>query len=132
MPGRLKIYDGNQFIEVNDLPQKGTTSFTTATVFNSGGSQESSEAFNNRSWVRKLKVTPGDGSVNSFVIEFFSDTTFGSDKLEYQATASGTFIDNAGWFHEDEENNEELHLKLTNNSLASSTFTVELTAEVFA
>ncbi len=132
MPGRLKIYDGNQFVEVNDLPQKGTKSFTTTAVLNSGGASQFNEGFNNRSWVRKLKVTPTDGSVNSFVVEFFSDSTFGSDKLEYQATASGTFIDNAGWFHEDEGNSEELHLKLTNNSVATSTFSVELTAEVFA
>jgi acyl-CoA thioesterase len=132
MSGRLKIYDGNNFVEVNDLPQKGTKSFTTTAIANSGGASQINESFNNRSWVRKLKVTPTDGAVNSFVIEFFSSSTFTSAKLEYKATASGTFIDNAGWFHEDEDNSEELHIKLTNNSLTTSTFTVELTAEVFA
>jgi len=132
MPGRLKIYDGNNFVEIGTLSEKGTKSFTSTSVAKEGGAIQTSESFNNRSWVRKLKVTPTDGSVNSFVIEFFSDSSFGSDKLEYQATASGTFVDNAGWFHEDEDNSEELHLKLTNNSLVSSTFTLELTAEVFA
>jgi acyl-CoA thioesterase len=132
MPGRLKIYDGTQFIEINDLPQKGTNSFTTLSVNPTGGTNQTTEPFNNRSWVRKLKVTPTDGSVNSFVIELFSDSSFSDPKLEYQATASGTYIDNAGWFHEDEENTEQLYLKLTNNSLAGSTFTIELTAEVFA
>jgi len=132
MAGRLKIYDGTQFIEVTDLPQKGTKSFTTIAISDSGGTIQISESFNNRSWVRKLKVTPTDGSVDSYVIEFFADTSFGSDKLEYSATGTGTFIDNAGWFHEDEENGEQLHFKLTNNSLVTSTFTVELTAEVFA
>lgn len=130
--GRLKLYDGTQFVEISNLPQKETTSFTSTAVADSGGVNQSNEAFNNRSWVRKLKVTPTDGSVDSFVIEFFSDSTFSEAKLEYQATASGTFVDNAGWFHEDEESAEELHLKLTNNSLATSTFTIELTAEVFA
>ena len=130
--GRLKLYDGTQFVEISNLPQKETKSFTTTAIGDSGGSNQSNETFNNRSWVRKLKVTPTDGSVNSFLIEFFSDSTFSAAKLEYQATASGTFIDNAGWFHEDEESAEELHLKLTNNSLATSTFTIELTAEVFA
>ncbi len=130
--GRLKLYDGTKFVEISNLPQKETTSFTTTAIADSGGAQQSNEAFNNRSWVRKLKVTPTDGSVDSFVIEFFSDSTFVASKLEYQATASGTFIDNAGWFHEDEDNSEELHLKVTNNSLSASTFTVELTAEVFA
>ena len=132
MIGRLKIYDGTQFIEITNLPQKQTTSFTTATVAGTGDVDSSSEPFNNRSWVRKLKITPTEGAVDSFIISFFSSASFDADKLEYSATASGTFIDNAGWFHEDEDNGEELHLRLTNNSLTSSTFTVELTAEVFA
>lgn len=132
MSGRLKLYDGNQFVEISNLPQKGTKSFTTTAVSNSGGFSDFNETFNNRSWVRKLKVTPTDPSVNSYLIEFFHDGSFSGPKLEYQATASGTFIDNAGWFHEDEESAEELHLRITNNSLTTSTFTVELTAEVFA
>jgi hypothetical protein len=133
MPGRLKLFDGTQFVEITTTSQKQTKSFTTITVAGTGGSGQFNEAsFNNRSWVRKLTVTPTVGSVNSYVIEFFHDGTFTADKLEYKATASGTFIDNAGWFHEDEESSDELHLRITNNSLASSTFTVALVAEVFA
>jgi hypothetical protein len=133
MPGRLKIYDGSQFVEITNLPQKQTKSFTTLTVAGTGAAQNMDESgFNNRSWVRKLTVTPTNSNVNSYIIEFFHDGTFTADKLEYKATASGTFIDNAGWFHEDEESAEELHLRITNNSLFSSTFTVALVAEVFA
>ena len=133
MPGRLKIYDGSQFVEISNLPQKQTMSFTTTAVSNSGGLQQIDQTgFNNRSWVRKLTVTPTNASVNSYVIEMFHDGTFAAAKLEYKATASGTFIDNAGWFHEDEENTEELHMKITNNSLFTSTFTVVLVSEVFA
>lgn len=133
MPGRLKIHDGNAFVEISNLPQKQTMSFTTTAVNNSGGTREIDQSgFNNRSWVRKLTVTPANASVNSYVIEMFHDGTFSAAKLEYKATASGTFIDNAGWFHEDEENTEELHMKITNNSLFTSTFTVALVSEVFA
>jgi acyl-CoA thioesterase len=133
MPGRLKIYDGSQFVEITNLPQKQTTSFTTLSVAGTGSTLTGDQSsFNNRSWVRKLTVTPTNGSVNSYVIEFFHDGTFTDAKLEYKATASGTFIDNAGWFHEDEESAEELHYRITNNSLVSSTFTIALVSEVFA
>lgn len=133
--GRLKIYDqvSGQFIELTTFPQKGTLSFTTPTVAGTGGSEDIDEpGFNNRSLVRKLTVTPTNGSVNSFQIDFYRSATFDGDKLEYRATASGTFVDNDVWFHEDEDNAGELHLRIINNSLVDSTFQVELTAEVFA
>lgn len=133
--GRLKIYDqvSGQFLEITTFPQKGTLSFTTPTVAGVGGIDTHTEpGFNNRSLVRKLKVTPTDPSVNAFQIDFYRDSTFSEDKLEYRATASGTFIDNDVWFHEDEENAGEVHVRITNSAVNASTFQIELTAEVFA
>lgn len=133
--GRLKIYDqaSGQFLELTTFPQKGTLSFTSPNVASAGGIQQFSESnFNNRSLVRKLKVTPNGVDIIAFQVDFYRDSTFDENKLEYRATASGTFVDNDVWFHEDEENVGELHMKITNSSVNESTFTVELTAEVFA
>jgi len=130
--GKLKLFDGTQFIILDSFPRKGTVSFTTLTVAGSGGIRTNDEAFNNRSLIRKLTVTPAQPAVNSFVIEFFKSGSFSAGKLEYKATASGTFVDNDVWFHEDEDQVSEVHLKLTNNSIADSTFTVELSAEEFS
>ncbi len=114
------------------FPRKGTKSFTTPSIAGSGGTDTFDESFNNRSLVRKLKVTPSVGGVDSYIVEFFKDDSFGAAVLEYQATSSGTFIDNDVWFHEDEDQTFELHLKITNNSAPSSAFTVDLTQEEFA
>ena len=133
--GRLKIYDQGtgQFIDINLFPHKETISFTTVTVAGQGDSEEINEpGFNVRSLVRKLKVTPTDPTVEAFSIDFYTNSTFAEGKLEYRATASGTFIDNATWFHEDEDNVGELHLKIINNATNDSTFTVELTSEAFS
>lgn len=129
--GSLKYHDGTQFQEVFEFPKKGTKNFTTLTVNDSGGTRTVDSSFNNRSLIRKLKVTPTEAGVDSYVIEFFSSDSFAAGKLEYQATGNETFIDNETWFHEDEDETLELHLKITNNSLTSSTFTVELTQEEF-
>lgn len=95
------------------------------------GTRETDETgFNNRSIIRKLKVTPNTGaSVDSYIIEFFTKDTFSAPDLEYQATGNGTFIDNDLWFHEDEDGTSELHLKITNNSNSASTFTIDLIQE---
>jgi len=114
------------------FPRKGSTSFVTLTVAGAGGTRSDDEPFNNRSLVRKTKVTPTAVGIDSYVVEFFKDSTLAADKLEYQATGSGTFIDNDVWFHEDEGGLFEIHYRLTNNSVTDSTFTVELTAEEFA
>ncbi len=114
------------------FPRKGSTSFATLTVAGAGGTRSDDEPFNNRSLVRKTKVTPTATGIDSYVVEFFKDSTFAADKLEYQATGSGTFIDNDVWFHEDEDQLFQIHYKLTNNSLTDSIFTVELTAEEFS
>ena len=114
------------------FPRKGSTSFVTLTVAGTGGTRSDDEPFNNRSIVRKTKVTPTAIGIDSYVIEFFKDSTLAADKLEYQATGSGTFIDNDVWFHEDEDGLFEIHYRLTNNSVTDSIFTVELTAEEFA
>ncbi len=114
------------------FPRKGFVSFTTPVAAGSGGTVSDDESFNNRSLVRKTKVTPAEAGVDSYLVEFFKDSTLSADKLEYQATGSGTFIDNDVWFHEDEDQLFEIHYKLTNNSVTDSTFTVELTAEEFA
>jgi len=113
--------------------RKGTLSFTSPTVAGLGGVLNFSESgFNNRSLIRKLKVTPNTPTVNAYQVDFYRDTTFSADQLEYRATASGIFIDNGVWFHEDRENTGEVHIKLSNNSIDASTFTFEITAEVFA
>lgn len=133
--GRLKIYDQGtgQFIDINLYPHKDTLSFVTITVAGQGGSEEINQpGFNVRSLVRKLKVTPTDPSVNAFQVDFYKGSDFAEAKLEYRATASGTFVDNATWFHEDEDNVGELHLKIINSATNDSTFTVELTAEAFS
>lgn len=133
--GILKVWIPalGQFVDVSPYPIKSTLSFTSPTVAGQGGSQSVDEPnFNNRSLIRKLKVTPNVAGVNSFQIDFYKDGSFSADKLEYRATASGTFIDNDVWFHEDEDGVGELHMKITNNAVDSSTFTVEITAEVFA
>ncbi len=129
--GGLKYHDGTQFQDVFPLPAKGTTSFTTLAVDDSGGTRETNETgFNNRSVIRKLKVTPNTGaSIASYIIEFFTKDTFSAADLEYQATGNGTFIDNDLWFHEDEDGTSELHLKITNNSSSASTFTIDLIQE---
>ncbi len=127
--GGLKYHDGTQFQPVFDIPKKGTKSFTTLSVGDEGGTRQVDEAFNNRSLIRKLKVTPSNGSVNSYIIEFFTKDTFLTADLEYQATGNGTLIDNDLWIHEDEDSTAELHLKITNNSLFVSTFTIELIQE---
>lgn len=132
---KLKVYNPGtgQFVLVDPFPRKGTKSFATPTVAGSGSSEQGDEGtFANRAIVRKLKVTPSTGSINSFIVEFYKSGSFASDKLEYQATASGTFIDNDVWFHEDEDQVSELHWKITNNSLTDGTFTIELTQEEFA
>jgi len=129
---KLKVFVDGQFVTINAFPEKQTKSFTTSTVFSGGSNKQINEDFNNRCLVRKLRVIPTNSSVNNYVIEFFKSGSFAGDKLEYQATANGDFVDNDVWFHEDEDLVSELHLKITNNSGFSSTFTVELTVEVFA
>ncbi len=131
--GKLKLYDGTQFIIIDAFPRKSTKSFTTASVTSGGGTLEIDEAFNNRALMRKLVVTPTDGGATSFTIEFFKAGTFNADKLEYKATSTtGTFTDDDVWFHEDEDASSELHLRLTNDSGTTTTFTVDLVQEVFA
>jgi hypothetical protein len=133
--GRLKLYDqtSGKFIDINLFPHKETISFTTISIEGQGESEEINEpGFNVRSLVRKLKVTPTDPTVDAFQIDFYKSSDFTEAKLEYRATASGTFIDNDTWFHEDEDNLGELHLKITNSATNDSTFTVELTSEAFS
>ncbi len=133
--GRLKIYDQTtgQFIDINLFPHKETLSFTTVTVAGQGGVEDINEpGFNVRSLVRKLKVTPTDPTVEAFSIKFYRSSAFENAKLEYSATASGTFIDNDVWFHEDEDNVGEAHLRITNNGNNNSTFSIELTSEAFS
>jgi hypothetical protein len=133
--GRLKIYDqtSGEFIDINLFPHKETISFTTILIEGQGESENINEpGFNTRSLVRKLKVTPTDPTVDAFQVDFYKDSTFQEAKLEYRATASGTFIDNATWFHEDEDNVSELHIRIINSATNDSTFTVELTSEAFA
>ena len=130
--GQLKLFKDGQFIELNAFPIKASTSFSTPTVTSAGGSSTINHSFYTRALIRRLKITPSDPSANSMVFEFFKDGSFASNKLEYQATASGTFVDDDVWFHEDEDLLGELHFKVTNNSLVSSQFTVEILAEVFA
>lgn len=129
---KLKLFVDGQFVTINQFPEKATKSFTTPIVFGGGSATTINESFNNRCLVRKLRVVPTNTSVNNYVIEFFKSGSFAAAKLEYQATANGEFVDNDVWFHEDEDLAQELHLKITNNSGFSSTFTVELTQEVFA
>lgn len=115
------------------LPVKGTIDFTTGLVDRAGGEREVNQSFNNRSLIRKLKVSPTVAGVNSYVIQFFTKDTFDfDDLLEYEATASGIFVDNDLWFHEDEDGTSEMHLKITNTSLFDSTFQVEMEFEKFA
>lgn len=115
------------------FPNKETISFTTVTVAGQGGSENINEpGFNIRSLVRKLKVTPTDFTVEAFQIDFYINSSFAENKLEYRATATGTFIDNATWFHEDEDSIGELHLRIINNATNDSTFTIELTSEAFS
>jgi hypothetical protein len=98
-----------------------------------GQSEEINEpGFNVRSLVRKLKVTPTDPTVEAFSISFYRSSAFEEGRLEYRATASGTFIDNATWFHEDEDNVGEAHVKIINNGTNDSTFSIELTSEAFS
>ena len=133
--GRLKIYDqtSGEFIDINLFPHKETISFTTILIEGQGESENINEpGFNTRSLVRKLKVTPTDPTVDAFQVDFYKDSTFQEAKLEYRAIASGTFIDNATWFHEDEDNVSELHIRIINSATNDSTFTVELTSEAFA
>lgn len=112
--------------------EKEGFSFTSPSVLSQGGvSQISTTGFNNRSLSRRLVVTPTDPSVNAYQIDMYKDSSFTVGKLEYRATASGTFIDNDLWFHEDEENLSQLHLKIINNSLNSSTFQIDIISEVF-
>ncbi len=134
--GRLKIYDqtSGQFIDINLFPHKETLSFTTVTVAGQGGQEDIDEpGFNVRSLVRKLKVTPTDPTVEAFSIDFYRSSAIGDQtKLEYRATASGTFIDNDTWFHEDEDNVGEAHIRINNNGTNASTFSIELTSEAFS
>lgn len=130
--GKLKLHDGTQFIIIDAFPRKSTTSFTTPAVAGSGGTQEVDEPFSNRALIRKLTVTPTEGETIDFTIEFFKSGTFAADKLEYKASATGTFTDSFPWFHEDDTGASEIHVKLTNDSVTDSTFTVELTSEEFA
>ncbi len=134
--GRLKIYDQTtgQFIDINLFPHKETLSFTTVTVAGQGAVEDFNEpGFNVRSLVRKLKVTPTDPTVEAFSIAFYRSSAIGNEtKLEYRATASGTFIDNDVWFHEDEDNVGEAHIRITNNGTNDSTFSIELTSEAFS
>lgn len=130
--GKLKLFKDGQFIELNTFPIKASTSFSTPTVTAAGGVTTVDHTFHSRALIRRLKITPSNGSANSMQFEFFKDGSFLADKLEYQATASGTFIDNDVWFHEDEDLLGELHFRVTNNSLVGSQFTVEILAEVFA
>ncbi len=127
--GALKYHDGTQFNPVFDIPKRGTKSFVTSNVQKEGGIEVIDESFNNRSLIRKLKVTPSDGGVISYVVEFFTRDTFLAADLEYKATGNGTLIDNDLWMHEDEDSTSELHLKITNNSLVISTFTIDLIQE---
>ena len=129
--GSLKYHDGTQFQDVFTFTKKGTKNIVTLSVNDSGGIRQIDSSFNNRSLIRKLKVTPALAEVDSYVVEFFRSDSFASNTLEYQATGNGTLIDNETWYHEDEDGTSELHLKITNNSITPSTFTVELTQEEF-
>jgi hypothetical protein len=133
--GRLKIYDqtSGQFIDINLFPHKETISFTTVEVNAFGQNEEINEpGFNVRSLVRKLKVTPNGIPPAAFQVDFYRSSAFEEAKLEYRAVASGTFVDNDTWFHEDEDNVGELHLKITNSAAENSTYTVEITSEAFS
>ncbi len=131
--GKLKLHDGTQFIIIDAFPRKSTKNFVTASVTDSGGTLQVDENFNNRALIRKLVVTPTEGATTSFTVEFFKSATFNADKLEYKATTtSGIFTDNDVWFHEDEDGSSEFHLKLTNDSATTSTFTIDLVQEEFA
>jgi hypothetical protein len=133
--GQLKVYDqqSGQFITLNAFPVKQTISFTTITVEGEGDNEEITESgFNNRSLVRKLKVTPTDPTIEAFQVDFYKNSSFAENQLEYRATASGTFVDNDVWFHEDLEASNQLYFKVTNDGTNNSTFSVEITAEAFA
>lgn len=130
--GNLKLFKDGQFIEITSFPIKASTSFTTPPVTVAGGVATVHHSFYSRALIRQLRITPSTPSANSSIFEFFKDGSLSASKLEYRATASGTFVDNDVWFHEDEELAGELHFRVTNNSLAEAQFTVEVLAEVFA
>jgi hypothetical protein len=114
-------------------PHKGLLDFTTVSVAGAGGTQDIDQSgFNNRSLVRKLTVTPNGVDITAYQLAFYMTSAFAAEDLEYSATASGTYTDNDVWFHEDEDVGSGLHLRITNDSVNASTFTVELKAEVFA
>lgn len=118
---------------IPNLPTKGTSSFLTNVVDRAGGELRINQTFNNRSLIRKLKVTPTVTGVNSYVLQFFTKNTFSfDDRLEYEATSQGLYVDNELWFHEDEDLTNQLHLSITNTSNFDSTFTVELRFERFS
>lgn len=113
-----------------EFPARSNLSFTTASISSKGGVQQVNQIFNNRSLVTKFRVSPNSSNVLS-LIEVFKRDTFSSGDLEYKATASGEYIDDVVWYHEDLDDTSELHLKITNNSLVDSTFDIELLSEVF-
>lgn len=129
------ITDGNLLTISGTLNQseKGILSFTIGNVVSAGGTLDVNKiGFNDRSLIRKLKVTPNGVDIIAYTVEFFKSDNFNVNKLEYQATGNTIFIDNHTWFHEDEDATQELHLRVTNDSANNSTFLFELTAEVFS
>ena len=108
-------------------------SFTTEIVDRAGGSRNINESFNNRSLVYYTKVSPVASGVTSYLIQFFTKDTFSfADRLEYEANASGIYVDNDLWTHHDSDLTSEMHLMITNTSLVDSAFVVQLKCEKFA
>lgn len=130
--GTTYVRVGSDWVSVHKYPYNTSTSFTTASVGDSGGTLQTSQAFVNRALITKLTVSPVNPAANSTIIEFYTRDTFLTDDLEYKATTSGTFTDNDTWYHRDKDGSSELHLKLTNNSATTTAFDVTLEAEVFA
>jgi len=129
--GITVISGSNTVIVSGTLPSKSTSTFLTSSILSAGGIGTFNQTFNNRALVRKLTVTPSDGGANSTVIEFYTSSSFSAGALEYRATSSGTYVDNETWFHEDSDVTSKYHLKITNNSLVNSQFTIDTIEEVF-
>lgn len=130
--GTTYVRVGSDWVNVYKYPHSTSTSFTTASVADSGGTLQTNQAFVNRALITKLTVSPVNPAANSTIIEFFTHDTYTSNDLEYRATTSGSFTDNDTWYHRDKDGSSELHLKLTNNSVTPTAFDVTLEAEVFA
>ena len=134
----LRVFLLGYFEKVIGVGTQDRTYTPTAIEVAAASNEEVNQAsFMNRGLVHYLKVAETGGLVSgSYALEVFAKDTFLAEDLLYKATgidpATG-FEDWLPWFHRDEDETSEFHVRITNNDSGNpGTYEITLRAEQFA